>query len=297
MCCPVARPAAALTAFFIAHTSPSRSLLSSSPILSRAILSCSPFPPCGPTSPRRRAGAAARALAAAHPGTPVKVGTPSLPQGTVVAETAGWYLGGHPSTIQLFPSLGIQATPCTHRRLPSVAPCLLAPLFLAPCRMLLVFLPSFVPAPAALRDLLLSLAHLVHCACACCFTPCALYPSLLPARFVSFHSHVLRQVLAHCCIAAPPTLSLPSLLSATGLAAGPPSVPSCSPWRSDHPLHVSISSYQIVLDPGSGVWWRRRSCSMCGSASYRAVCLRCAPVSSSARTAALTWGVTPAAAA
>ena len=53
----------------------------------------------------------------------------------------------------------------------------------------------------------------------------------------------------------------------------------------------------MVSGSGFGGWLLRRWRSMCASTSYRAVCWRRASLSSSARTAALTGGVTPAAAA
>ena len=72
-----------------------------------------------------------------------------------------------------------------------------------------------------------------------------------------------------------------------------PPVPSCSPWRSDLPLPDPISSRYMVSGSGFGAWQRRRRCSMCARASYRAVCWRRASLSFSARTAALTCGGDP----
>ena len=216
--------------------------------------SCAHLPslPVLPTPPRLPAGAAARAPAAAHPGTPVGVGTPSLPQGKVVAETAGWQVGQQPPTIQPNPFLGIQLTPCTHRHLPSPALCPLALLSFAPCCLLPGVLPSLVSFPAAP---LLCVTHLIHPAGSCCFLR-ALYPCpvpLLPASFADSHSLVLppagRGVPPLPCCSAKHAHPLPAVRHWVGC---------CAPLLSPH-AHPGAPTFPSLTPSQDSRWCRAQA--------------------------------------
>ena len=170
----------------------------------------------------------------------------------------GWGAGRHPPTIPI-PSLGIPVTPSTQGHLPSPALCPLALLSLPPCCLLPGVLPSLVPFLAAPLTPLLSLAHLVHCACSCCFLlslhPCPVL--LLPVRFTGPHSLALppagRGALPLLRCSAKPALPLSAVCHWVGCCApllSPPAHPGARTFRPLNPSQAGRWSQAQTSGPG-----------------------------------------------